>query len=256
MASTEWHERRVAIAYLYQTFPVETGLATHLLSVLNQELPAEHAFTGFDAPQGRVRIWRRDPGPRASLFGLHLGPLEQPRNATRFLLELTFPAHPEKIVEELFDRSFSAFKKTVPNRALESVEVGHRASLRVPTGDAPPFFGEQFSRIPFGQNQSLKREIIQQCLEVNLDFETGENIPLPGARSRIRVTPLAEDPSRLYVEIIATWQRMLLNIEKVPPQLRASLPPSINAQEQAPSFYFRQVKSFVQNELTRFVTGG
>ena len=242
--------RRAAVAYV---FPGRLELRREDNLAFYDRVTAQ----GVDVPQFQqeptlLKLVR--PASPKGMFQIEVGHYKQ---NFRFLVAEVWPTKPMKILAESADIAWDCFQETWPANRLGGarasfVETSLRLSAAAEGGNATTFLADRALRISHEALAKLGRGLngIGLTLMLPVDLTPGPDASLGGAQVTIRIETLLDDPSCLFLEIVAKWPSI-----SVPPEIRqqSGAADFLNPEVFAPSAYLNQTYDFVTQQAADFL---
>lgn len=173
-----------------------------------------------------------------------------------FILE-NFPNRTMEIFRQTADAAWKVFSKVWKSSAqgLSLAEVTLRYTAAAEGGDATNFLLENCLKIPKEALASLGRALqgVGFRLVSPVLVVPNEKPPLSNADFNVNIETLLEDRSRLYIQVTTKWPSLPLPAARGPVEGAKGLPTFLNPECREPSWYLKEVESFVENQIQHFL---
>jgi len=173
-----------------------------------------------------------------------------------FVME-DFPVGSIELFNKTADAAWKVFSETwkVSGEVLQLTEVTVRYTAPV-GADSKDFLLKNCLKIPTECLSALERNLngVGIRLISPVIVGGGEKTPLPGADFNAHIESLLEDPGRLFIQVTSKWLSVPLPTARYSESTAKGVPTYLNPECQKPSWYVRQVESFVRDQIDKFLT--
>ena len=169
-----------------------------------------------------------------------------------------FPSRSIEIFNEIADKSWDVFGQiwNLLPQSLALAEVTLRYTAAAKGGNATEFLASTCLRLPSESVKSLGRPLsgigLRIVSPVMISAQEGK-ISLANADINAHVETLLEDPSLLYIQITVKWPSLPLPPARGQGGYPEGMPTFLNPECRKPSWYLKEVESYVTNQLTKFL---
>lgn len=170
-----------------------------------------------------------------------------------------FPASSTKIFKDTADAALKTFSGIWKDSAqgLSLTEVTLRYIVAAEGGNATNYLMKSCLRIPIPAVKALARPLAGVGIRLvsPVCVDSTQKAPLANADFNINIETLLEDPSKLYLQVMAKWPSLPLPAARKPDAQTGSLPTFLNPECRKPSWYIDQVEKYTKEHLIGFLAG-
>lgn len=175
----------------------------------------------------------------------------------RLLVLEDFPSRSMEIFLQIADASWKVFREVwkPPEQGLVLAEVTLHYTAAAKGGNATEYLLRSCLRLPKEALTSLERRLSGVGIRLVGPVEVvpdNVKIPLSNADFNMHIETLLEDPSRLYLQVTTKWPSLPLPAARRPADAKG-MPSFLNPECREPSWYLKEVNSFVTNQITKFL---
>lgn len=250
--------RRSAIAYLYRENP---ALKRDEYLRFYDRVTASGVEVGDFSIQGPELVMLRRPGPDRDRLEIRVGSWGAGPQL-RLLVASVVQSTPVQMTRETADLAWEAFQsvwgENLSHPAL--VEVTLQLDAPAPGGASRDFLRDNVAHVGSTALHQLGREFdgfgLRLMSAVAVHHGEGEGPKLKGAGVRVRVESLAEDPSKVFIEVQAKWPTLSVPKRDLPVEVQRTLDSAVlevNPEVKEPASYLTAVYDYVAENVSAFL---